>query len=128
MYKPLASRIIVATSLVFALGVGCGSATGGACGGLQPLPKDPQPFGFPTDQLIEGGLQARITKGGMMKLSAAIPQLITSAIGGAQCVIPEGSTLGGLVSYCTNSVPACPGGHGCGGTFVFNSKDRPVPF
>ena len=48
-------------------------STCGACGGLKPLPSlngqpNPAPLGLPTDQVIEGGIQARITKPGMDKL------------------------------------------------------------
>ena len=44
---------------------------------LLPLPSangqpSPAPLGLPTDQVIEGGLQARVTKPGMDKLLGAI--------------------------------------------------------
>ena len=46
-------------AFLVALGMGCGSS--GGCSGITPLPTDPAPLGFPRDQLIEGGIQARIT-------------------------------------------------------------------
>ena len=50
----LARTVLTGFAVLTALGVGCGGG-GGGCGGMQSLPKEPAPWGFPMDQAIEGG-------------------------------------------------------------------------
>lgn len=122
----LASRVIVATSLTLTLGVGCGSS-GGGCGGLVPLPADPKPHGFPPDQLIEGGLQARITKPGVDKLL----KTITSMVGG----LASGTCVGEntLVDVLDQRGGVCNGNDCAGGAkgcpvrVYLDSTQRPAP-
>ncbi len=127
MFRPLASRFLVA---MLAFGVGCGSS-GSGCSALKPLPMDPKPLGFPSNQLVEGGVQARITKNGMMKLSNAVPTLVNSALGGGLCAIKENDIVGSpgdSIHLVLCSQPSCPGGvKGCAAKIIFNSKDRPPP-
>ena len=124
MYKQLAAHTLVATTVVLSLGVGCGSAGGGgACSSLQPLPADtagnpsPGPIGLPMSQVIEGGLQARITKPGMDKLLATIPSLFGPLLNGI--CIPKISQQIGPTCFnvtvgacggdnCANAMPGCP--------------------
>jgi hypothetical protein len=114
MYKQLAAHALVATIVVLAFGTGCG---GGGCAGLQPLPKDskgnyaPAPLGLPSDQVIEGGLQARITKPGMDKLMATIPKLFGSLLGGI-CIPSISQQIGPTCFDIT--VGACQS-NGCNG-------------
>jgi hypothetical protein len=121
MSRPLASRILVATSMVLSLGIGCGSTGGGGCGGLKPLPQDPAPLGFPSDQVIEGGMQARVTKPGMDKLMATIPSLIGSSLASGFCV-PEQSQ-GLVVGTAYECSQACGGGTGCPVQVILTSAD-----
>src|SRR5262245_36176895 len=105
MLKSVAVRGLAAGCLVLSLGVGCGAATGGACGGLRPLPTDssgkpsPQPFGLPSDQLIEGGIQARITKPGFDKLISVIPGIIKGALPTGAC-LDQGHSSFPIFDYC----------------------------
>src|SRR5258707_1080235 len=69
MVRQHALRVFAAGLLIVGLGTGCGGA---GCSFLKPLPADPKPLGFPTDQVIEGGIQARITKPGVDKLADAL--------------------------------------------------------
>jgi MYXO-CTERM domain-containing protein len=123
MYKQLAAQIMVATTVALILGAGCGS-TGSGCS-FQPLPKDsagnfaPAPLGLPTSQVIEGGLQARITKPGMDKLMATIPSLFGPLLNGI-CIPKLGGTIGGpcpipdltagacFSNNCANNAMGCP--------------------
>ena len=127
MLRRFAPRILVATTLVFALGIGCGSAGGGGCGGLKPV--DPKPLGFPTDQVIEGGIQARITKPGMDKLISAVTNLLEGQLGPGICAVTENDLVGSpgdLVHLVACDSNACPGGaKGCPAQIILNSKDRP---
>ncbi len=125
MVRPYALRILASISLMVGLGFGCG---GGGCGFLKPLPTDPQPLGFPTDQLIEGGIQARITKPGMDKLTASIPRLIQSMLGSGFCAIPPTSQEFGVTCFdvtvgaCEGN--GCPGNQpGCPANLKFTSSD-----
>jgi len=133
MSRTLAHRVFAAASLVLTFGVGCGSSSGGGCGGLRPLPADPKPLGFPTDQLIEGGLQARITKPGMDKLTATIPQLLSGALGNGFCAKTQSSIynfLGQSANVCEQPSPTCKDGNGnptngCNAYVFLDSAKRP---
>src|SRR6185503_19812160 len=106
MSRLIAPRILVASALLLVLGIGCGSSGGGGgCARLQPLPKDPAPLGFPTDQLIEGGMQARITKPGMDKLVATIPALFQKMLASGFNVTVQSQSLSiiGTVYECSSS-------------------------
>ena len=76
MVRHQALRVLCVSLFVVGLGTGCG---GSGCAFLKPLPKDPKPLGFPTDQLIEGGIQARVTKPGIDKLAQSVPRLANLA-------------------------------------------------
>lgn len=128
MSRTLASRTIAATTLVLTLGIGCGSSGGGGCAGLKPLPADPKPLGFPTDQLIEGGLQARITKPGMDKLTATIPSLFGSALGNGFCLSQPNQVVNLGIEHiyvCQQPSPSCSGGSGCTAYVYMDSGKRP---
>ena len=108
---------LLGISTFVALGIGCGG-NGLGCGGSSGLPKDPGPWGFPMDQAIEGGLQARITKPGFDKISALIPSLAAGALptmAKPQCMGVQQQSLkiagtGGDVRLCN---AGCGGGTGC---------------
>jgi MYXO-CTERM domain-containing protein len=130
--KSVAARFLVASTVLVLFGVGCGSAGGGGgCAGLRPLPSannqpDPGPLGLPTDQVIEGGLQARITKPGMDKLLGAITGLVGSSLGNGICVPPVNQNFGITcfninVGACQNST--CNGGKGCAAGIELTSAD-----
>jgi MYXO-CTERM domain-containing protein len=117
--------------LILGFGTGCG----GGCAFLKPLPNGPAPLNFPTDQIIEGGIQARVTKPGMDKLAQAFPRLIKNALGSSQCVISGRQTVinadlcplqASHLYVCDTK--ACPGNKtGCALSYAFNSADRPAP-
>lgn len=98
--KSVAAQALVASTTLLLFGVGCGSSGGGgACGGLKPLPSangqpNPTPLGLPTDQVIEGGIQARITKPGMDKLLGAISNLVQGMLSGGICIPPQSNHFG----------------------------------
>ena len=77
---PGARRAPLRIAALAALSVSCGGGNG--CAGTGALPADPAPWGFPMDEAIEGGMQARITPPGFARLSALIPAL-------AQAVLPS---------------------------------------
>src|SRR6185312_1146793 len=107
-FRAFAARATVTGSILFLFGVGCGSAGGGgACGGLKPLPAAPTPLGIPSDQVIEGGLQARITKNGI-----CIPAINKNF--GITCFNVD-------VGACNNSM--CGGAKGCAASLVLTSPD-----
>ena len=118
----IAARVLVATTLVLAFGVGCGSAGGGGCGGLKPLPKDPQPLGFPTDQIIEGGLQARVTKPGMDKLIATVTSLISNQLANNPFCVPT-QQQGGSALGARECAQSCGSSTGCPVKIELQSAD-----
>ncbi len=107
-----------------------GGCAGGGCSGFAPLPTGPAPFNLPTNQLVEGGIQARLTKPALDKLSKPIVDLVKSALGGGLCLIKERAFVGNSGS-CThlvvcNTMPAgCTAENGCAAKLVLDSKDRP---
>ena len=117
-------RPVVASSLfVLSFGIGCGGS-GGGCGSLQALPKDPAPFGLPASQVIEGGLQARITRSGMDKLTSALPGLIKQGLGTEACAIPAQSVGWPQINVAVCNQPSCKmGAIGCPVRFAFSSAD-----
>ncbi|HWE30136.1 MAG TPA: hypothetical protein VHB97_19135, partial [Polyangia bacterium] len=131
-FKAFAARATVTSSILVLFGVGCGSAGGGgACGGLRPLPSangqpSPGPLGLPTDQVIEGGLQARVTKPGMDKLLGAITNLVGGNLKNGIC-IPAINQHFGITCFdvnvgaCNNST--CNGAKGCAASLVLQSTD-----
>jgi hypothetical protein len=129
MVRSYAFRALASGLFIVALGVGCGGS-GLGCNFLKPLPKDPKPLGFPTDQVIEGGIQARITKPGMDKLNASIPRLIKSALGTATCAFPSTNLIHNDmrpvdyedITLCNQN--NCPGNAmGCPLNYQFSSAD-----
>ena len=129
----LASRSIVAIALVFAVGSGCGGGLGAGCGTVKPLPAGLAPFGVPSSQVIEGGVQARLTAPGMKKFSAIVEQLITSLLNTQlgcffkQNALLDLSPFPEYLILCPNVQPACNMA-ACGAQVAFNSKNRPAPF
>src|SRR4051812_34781657 len=133
MLKKVARRAVVAGLVFIGLSVGCGSSGAGCAGcGLKPLPKDangvpsPAPFGIPSDQLVEGGIQARITNPGFDKLLSIIPSLIGSLTGSGICIGKNSITGGPLlgINYC--GANDCAGGpQGCPAYVFLKSGDRP---
>jgi hypothetical protein len=121
MYKQLAAHLLVATTVVLALGAGCGS-TGAGCSTFVSLPKDssgnpsPAPLGIPQNQVIEGGVQARITKPGMDKLLATIPSLLGPTLNGI-CLPGKNYPIGVtcfdasfnycMTNGCAGNTPGC---------------------
>src|SRR4051812_6455412 len=102
MLKKVAGRALVVGLVFVGLSVGCGSSGAGCAGcALQPLPKDangnpsPAPFGLPSDQLVEGGIQARVTKPGFDKLLSIIPGLLKGAT--SNICIGKNSITGGPI-------------------------------
>jgi hypothetical protein len=118
MVKSVAAQSLVAGIILVSFGVGCGSSTGaGGCGGFTPLPTingspAPAPLGLPTSQVIEGGLQARITKPGMDKLLSTITNLISGTLQTGICVPPQDTKIG--ITCFDVDVGACKG-NGCNG-------------
>ena len=86
-FRAFAARATVTSSILVLFGVDCGSTGGGGgCAGLKPLPAAPTPLGLPSDQVIEGGLQARITKPGMDKLIGAVVNLVSGGLKNGICI------------------------------------------
>ncbi len=120
-------------ALLVVIGTGCGSGFGG-CGTLKPLPTGLTPFGVPNEQVIEGGVQARMTESGLKKFSSVIENLLKTQINGSLgCIVDKNSfydlrpLLQEYFIACPNVQAAC--GHAaCGGAVVFRSEDRPAPW
>ena len=131
MFKSVAAQGLVASTVLLLFGAGCGSSAGGGCAGLRPLPSannkpDPTPLGLPADQVIEGGLQARITKPGMDKLLGAIKNLVGGNLASGICVPPFSQNFGATcfnvdVGACNNSM--CNGAKGCALQMQLSSPD-----
>ncbi|HEX6836787.1 MAG TPA: hypothetical protein VF334_09455, partial [Polyangia bacterium] len=122
-FRAFAARATVTSSILVLFGVGCGSTGGGGgCAGLKPLPATPGPLGLPSDQVIEGGLQARITKPGMDKLIGAVINLVSSGLKGGICIAKVnygvGCVNGGV---CGNGT--CGGQPGCTASLLLQSAD-----
>jgi MYXO-CTERM domain-containing protein len=128
MSRLLASPTLAATTLILTLGLGCGSSAGGGCGGMRALPATPGPLGLPTNQVIEGGLQARITKPGIDKLTSTIPSLFHSMLDQGFCAANRTQLVNLLVEKVfACSANDCPGGvQGCPAFVYLDSKDRPA--
>src|SRR6476469_2273235 len=126
-FKAFAAKATVTSSLLLFFGVGCGSTGGGgACGGLKPLPAAPTPLGIPSDKVIEGGMQARITKPGMDKLIGAVVNLVSGGLKNGICIPAINQNVGVTcfdvdVGACNNST--CNGAHGCATSLVLTSAD-----
>src|SRR3954466_3225592 len=130
-FRAFAARATVTSSFLLLFGVGCGSSGGGGCAALRPLPSangqpSPGPLGLPTDQVIEGGLQARITKPGMDKLLGAIINLVGGNLKNGICVPPLSQNFGITcfnvdVGACQKST--CSGAKGCTASVVLQSTD-----
>jgi hypothetical protein len=78
--------------------------------------------------LVEGGIQARITKPGFDKLLSIIPGLLGSAIGSGICIgknsLTNGNSIVGI-NYC--GANDCAGGaQGCPAYVFLKSGDRPA--
>src|ERR1700753_2100253 len=97
MVKSVAAQTLVAGVVLGSFVGGCG---GGGGGGVAPLPTingapAPAPLGIPTSQVIEGGLQARITKPGMDKLLSTITNLLSGTLQTGICAVqPTNTTIG----------------------------------
>jgi hypothetical protein len=130
MRTTFAPRGTVAIALLFVVGTGCGSSFGG-CGTLKPLPGTPGPYGVPVSQVIEGGVQARITAPGMKKLSAVIENLIATQLNAQLgCFLANNVIYDVLTEHleiCPNVQAAC-GKKACGAQVAFNSAQRPAPY
>ncbi len=137
-FKAFAARATVTSSILVLFGVGCGSSGGGGCGGMRPLPSAngqpaPAPLGLPTDQVIEGGLQARITKPGMDKLTGALVGIIKGQLGNGLCAVRENDLVGNPGSAfhlvaCDATHAECPDNHkGCVANIVVDSVNVAVP-
>lgn len=131
-YESMAARAAVASAVLLIFGVGCGSAGGGgACGGLKPLPTAngqpaPAPLGLPTDQVIEGGIQARITKPGMDKLLAAVSGIFGNNLKNGICLPAVNKNFGITcfnvdVGMCNKS--SCNSAPGCQLQVLLSSPD-----
>ncbi|HEY1585686.1 MAG TPA: hypothetical protein VGH63_08355, partial [Polyangia bacterium] len=93
---------------------------------MKPLPTTPGPLGLPSDQVIEGGLQARITKPGMDKLIGAVINIVSSGLQGGICIPkisygPGSGCNAATVGACGNGT--CGGAAGCKTSLVLTSAD-----
>ena len=131
-FRAFAAKATVTSSILLLFGVGCGSTGGGGgCGGLKPLPSangqpSPAPLGLPSDQVIEGGMQARITKPGMDKLIGAVVGIVSSGLKGGICIPqivygPGSGCNAANVGACGNGT--CGGAKGCSASLVLTSPD-----
>jgi MYXO-CTERM domain-containing protein len=118
--------LLFAALVVVGLGTGCGGA---GCSFLKPLPAEPKPLGIPSDQVIEGGIQARITKPGVDKLATSIPRLIGSSLNNGFCALDNQNIVNiGIesVDICLQPSATCPGNTGCSAYVYLDSKNRPA--
>ena len=89
---------------LLSLASGC---SGGGCSGLTPLPAP-----IPAAQTIEGGVQVRMTQGGLDVIGAAARDLINSLVAGGVC-LPQASqdlliaTLYACYRHECGDAPAC---------------------
>ena len=127
-----ASRKLVAVAFLVGIGSGCGSTNG--CASMKPLPAGLTPFGVPNSQVIEGGMQARLTEPGLKKFSTVIENQLASGLKtSTQCLIPKkklvgdiGNTFGWLV-LCPDQAAGC-GAPACSASVLFDSSQRPAPW
>lgn len=127
----LAPRVSFAVvTLTLALGLGCGSTGGSGCAGLKPLPAQPKPHGFPSDQIIEGGVQARITKPGVDKLTSVILDLLGPQLQKGFCVVRKQSfgpnnppIIVAQVVACSGVSSGCAPAEGCTANLQLTSSD-----
>jgi hypothetical protein len=94
---------------VVAVALVVGGCSGGCEGTFDPLPKP-----IPASQIIEGGVQVRVTKNGLKTIANAARQIIASTIGTTGVCVPyvkENITVGDLEVCYANG---CAGGaRGC---------------
>ncbi len=99
----LIRRWALGALVLFVCSTGCDSA---GCDILEPMPNDNE---VPKSQTIEGGMQTRVTPGGLDKISSVIPGMVQDLLGNGITVIPEshndwGGTTASLDFWM------CPGG------------------
>src|SRR5689334_12804219 len=70
--------LVVATWLVSSF---FGSGCSGGCSCITPLPNP-----IPSDQIIEGGAQVRVTPGGFQKITSIVPGVINQAVANGFCI------------------------------------------
>lgn len=117
------SAFLLVVGLAVSLSVGC---AGQGCG-FTPLPSQPAPTGFPFDQQIEGGLQARLTSTGFAKVSSILPMVLHDALGAGIC-LPEQTVIdyspGGIsnafIKICDATEPLCSNAKACFGDISVN--------
>ncbi len=121
-------------ALTIGIGLGFGCSGGSGCLSLGKLPSAPAPFGMPSTQVIEGGIQARVAPSGFKKLTSIITNLAESQLSNGICLPPPsgdpyGGTflgIGATASLCDEKL--CAGKvAGCPVDIILNSKDRPSP-
>jgi MYXO-CTERM domain-containing protein len=126
MVRQHALSLLLAALVVVGLGTGCGGA---GCSFLKPLPAEPKPLGIPGDQVIEGGIQARITKPGVDKLAQSVPRIIGSSLSNGFCASQSQNlfnVLGQSVDVCLQPSATCMGNTGCSAYVYLDSKNRPA--
>lgn len=86
---------------LLAVSAGHGFGCGGGCQGVEPPPAE-----MPPSQTIEGGLQVRITEGGLSKLTAEIPGLVQAAV--EDMTVPPQTIYDGTLGSLTLCPEGCP--------------------
>ncbi len=112
--------LVVASWLLSAL-LGTGSGCSGGCACVAPLPKP-----LPSDQIIEGGAQVRVTPAGFDTLTSIIPGFLNNAIAAGICIPQQNISFVGQLRVCDQN--ACSGGaHGCGVSVHLDHLNMSVP-
>ncbi len=117
--RALKGAVFGAAVLVM-VSTGCGGS--GGCSQLGPLAKP-----YPKDQLVEGGVQMRITPNGFNKLKQVLRDLINQQFAGGICIPRQQTSIIGIdIEACFNA--SCAGGvRGCKVTPSINSLNLSVP-
>src|SRR5437867_681143 len=118
----MARRFLLAALVIASASYGCQGGCGAAQ--IQPLAAP-----LPADQIIEGGVQMRLTGAGMGKLESALPDLLAPVLAGGVCV-PEQrfGTIGIFASLTACSGRDCAGGaQGCNAQINLASVDLQLP-
>src|SRR5262245_49264933 len=95
--------------------VGANFSCAGGCAGCGTTIK-PLPAPLPKDQIVEGGVQVRVSQAGFAKLEAAIPSLVSQGLPNGVCVPDQKfGTIGNFSSLeacntnaCAGNVQGCP--------------------
>ncbi len=116
-------RALVVASWLLSVLFGGGSGCAGGCSCISPLPKP-----IPSDQIVEGGAQVRVTPSGFQTLTSIVPGVLNRAVANGFCIGEQhvGLSIAGDL-YACDSNSCSGGGHGCGVQVHLDSLHMTAP-